>query len=146
VCIWTSNCCRNDSLHRCAKINTVWSTSRLQHIVCSSAGCVLSLWVQSFVLKAVLSKFILWHRMKTRCMWLCLKPWHQIKSLQNKKWCTCTAHQLRILVSFDDCYFSEVLHSTLHRLECGIMLCLAKTNNNNFYFLVLTQVHLPIQT
>jgi len=36
-----------------------------------------------------------------------------LNSLQNKNWCTCTVRQLRILVSFDDYYFSKALH-TVH--------------------------------
>jgi len=34
-----------------------------------------------------------------------------LNSQRNKKWCTCTAHQLQILVSFVDCYFSEALRT-----------------------------------
>jgi len=32
-----------------------------------------------------------------------------LNSSHDKKWCPCTAHQLRILVSFDDCDFSKAL-------------------------------------
>jgi len=42
------------------------------------SGCVKSLWVQSFVSKAVLLKFVSWHWIRTRRMQLCLTPLHKM--------------------------------------------------------------------
>jgi len=83
------------------------------------SGCVSSLRMRSFLSKAVVLKFILWHwiRITTSRMRLCSKPLHHDHMckflLKNKKWYTCTVHKLHILVSFDNCYFSEVL-CTVH--------------------------------
>jgi len=41
-------------------------------------GCVSSLWVWSFVSKAALLRFILWHWITTQHMRLCLTPMHQM--------------------------------------------------------------------
>ena len=56
--IRSSNCCRRDSLHRHAKINTERSTSRLQQLYTGLSGCAVSLQLRSFVWKAALLNFM----------------------------------------------------------------------------------------
>jgi len=70
--IRSSTCCRRDSLHRHAKINTARSTSRFQQLYTGLSGCVASLQVRSFVSKAALLNFMA----LDRCMQLCLTPLH----------------------------------------------------------------------
>jgi len=49
-----------------------------------------------------------------------------LNSLQNNIRCTCTVHQLWILVSFDGLLFWSTVDCTLHISKCRIMPCLAE--------------------
>jgi len=93
--VWNLWC---DSLHQRAKINTVRSTSRLQRsvrrclIVSRPYGC-----------KALSRKKHFWSFMSLGNYWMHATMFNTfapdvLNYLQNKKMCTCTAHQLQILV------------------------------------------------
>jgi len=49
-----------------------------------------------------------------------------LNSLQNKKWCTYTGHQVQILVLFDDCYFSKALRTVHFTVWNAELCCLAE--------------------
>ena len=134
--ILLSNCCRNDSLHRRAKINTAHSTARVQHIVYRAVWLCLVATGAKLCLERSTFKvhFMALDKDLTHATMLNSFAQDVWNSSQNKNWCTCKllytctptwnfSFIWRLLL------FQSTAHSTLNSLKCGIMPCLMESNS-----------------
>jgi len=89
--IQLSNCCRNDSLNRRAKINTAHSTAKVQHIVYRAVWLCLVTTGAKLCLKSSTFKvyFMALDKDLTQATMLNSFAQDVLNSLQNKNWCTC---------------------------------------------------------